>query len=139
MPFRNPHARCRHRNLSHDAIALARRRARRRLVLRAAIRRLGALQLDAILLAIEVSLIRAATVVSRVGVVVLGVRGRRLVVLVAAGVVGCGGVVAGHGARGPAGAVEGLAAGFAAAARGDAAVKWRLEVDNGEEGREKLT
>jgi hypothetical protein len=101
----------------------ARRRARGRLILRATIRGLGWLHLDTILLsAVVVTLIRASGIVSRVAICLArAIRGRGLlavVLVVVVVVVGrCGvGVVAGHGARGPAGAVEGLATGLAAAA-----------------------
>ena len=103
--------------LSHDAIALARRRTWRGLILRAAVRGLRLLKFDAVLLlAVVIALIRAVAVVSSVRVACFsGVRWCRLAVLIV--VVGCGGVVvAGHGAGGPAGAVEGLATSFAAAA-----------------------
>jgi hypothetical protein len=129
--IRNPKTPCqsilmsrrRHLNLSHDAIALARWRTRWRLVLRATIRWLRRLQFDAILLlAIEVALICAAAVVSRV-CVVLCIRGCGLIVLiVVASVVGRSVIVAAHGASGPACAVVGLATGFAAATGCEAAL-----------------
>jgi hypothetical protein len=80
------------------------------------------LHLDAILLAVVVValVLSGSAIVSRVAVCLAGAvrrRGRLAVVLVVV-VVGRGRVVvvAGHGARGPAGAVEGLAAGFATTA-----------------------
>jgi hypothetical protein len=105
-------------HLSHDTIALAWRRAWRRLVLRATVRRLRRLQFDAILLlAVVITLVRAiAAVVSVVGIACLsGVRGRWLAVLVIVVVIGCGGVCVVSRTGGPACAVERLAACFAAA------------------------
>jgi hypothetical protein len=107
-----PYTSCITGHLSHDTIALVGGWARRRLIQRATVRRLRRLHFDAILLATVVALIRAAAVVSGVCVVRLRrVRGSRLVVVVGCCVI----VVAGHGARGPACAVEGLATGLAAA------------------------
>jgi hypothetical protein len=98
----------------------ARWRTRRWLILRTAIRRLRRLHLDAILLSVVVVALvcAAAAIVSRVAVCLAGAvrrRGLLAVVLVVVVIVGRSsvGVVAGHGARGPAGAVEGLATGFA--------------------------
>lgn len=85
------------------------------MILRAAVRRLRLLKFDTILLlAVVIALIRAVAVVTSVRVSGFsGIRWCRLAVLVV--VVGSGGVIAVHGAGGPAGAVEGLATGFAAA------------------------
>jgi hypothetical protein len=100
----------------------ARRRARGRHILRASIRRLRGLHLDAILLAVVVValILSSSAIVSRVAVCLAGaVRGRGLLLAVVLVVVVVGRgrvVVAGHGARGPASAVEGLAAGFATTA-----------------------
>jgi hypothetical protein len=71
------------------------------------------LHLDTVLLAIEVALIRTSTIVTSVAVRLRRVRRRGLSVVVVD--VGLLRVVAGHGARGPACAVERLATCFAAA------------------------
>lgn len=89
--------------LSHDAIALAGRRAWRGLVLSAAVGRLRRLKFDTVLLAIVALVLAAAVVASIVGLSAIRGRGRLLVVVVGLRIVvarSCG----------PACAVEGLAA-----------------------------
>lgn len=105
--------------VTHLCVALARWWARRRRVLVVAtVRRLGALKLDAILLAV-VTLVRAVTVVAVVivGSSRIGWRGRAVVVVVVVGLR----VVAADGSGGPACAVEGCTAGLSPTTRGDAA------------------
>ena len=100
-------------------LTLGRRRARWRRI-PASVCWLRTLQLDAVLLTVVALVCASAAVVTSVVVIGSGGVRRRGVVLVV--VVGCGGVLAVcvvvAWARGPACAVEGLSAGFAAATGG---------------------
>ena len=101
-------------------MALARGRARRRRVLVVAtVRWLGALKLDTVLLAVVALICSVAVVASIVVSGGIGWCGRAVVVVVV--VVGLRVVVAADGSGGPACAIEGCATGLSPATRGDAA------------------